>query len=173
MRIMVNVKTIWLLLFLSLFLLGIRDGTGQEASEREKLLEQRKHLSERIETLKREQDFLLFQQGMYASDSKYLVISATARKGQLKYKNRVLKDFRFVSSRRIGMLKPGAATLTKKIESARERQVLIFGNSLILLNKRVPAVTGGKYVPHITLAKKDFISIFYAVERGAKAYILP
>ena len=173
MRSMVNVKTIGLILVLSLFLPGIKDGAGQEKNEREMPLEQRKHLSERVETLRREQDFLLFQQGMYASDSKYLVISATARTGQLKYKNRVLKDFRFASSRRIGMLKPGAVTLTKKIESARERQALIFGSSLILLGKRVPPVPVEQYVPRVTLAKKDFISLFYAVEKGAKAYILP
>src|SRR5512135_3234238 len=87
-------KKIWLLLFFSVFLMGADNG-GQSGEERGKLLEQQKQLSARVKSLKREQDYLLFQSTMYASDSKYLVINISRKSGQLKYKNRILKDFHF------------------------------------------------------------------------------
>ncbi len=77
----------------SLFLMGMEN--GEQGIGEPALVEQQKQLSAKIDTLTQEQDYLLFQKTMYASDSKYLVINITARTGQLKYKNRVLRDFHF------------------------------------------------------------------------------
>lgn len=158
-------------LLMSLLLVSVV--SGQEGGERYKLLEQQKLLSERIETLKREQDFLLFQKTMYGLDSKYLLINMSAKTGQLKYKNRVLKDFRFVSGspRAAAKIKQGPIMLTRRIESARGRNALIFGKSVIL-QARGALSPAGTDAPRLSLSKKDFMAIFYAVEDGARAYIL-
>ena len=166
-----NKHSMTLLLVASLFLLGADNGE-QGTDEQGNLLEQQKQLNARIETLKLEQDYLLFQKTMYASDSKYLVINAKARTGQLKYKNRILKDFHFTSAGKVGMLKQGALTLTKKTEEPKKGKLLIFGTSLALQVKRVPAAQLPAGLPRFLLSKKDFLSIFYAVEVGAKAYLL-
>ncbi len=154
----------------SLFLMGADNGE-QGTDERAKLLEQQKQLNARIETLKQEQDYLLFQKTMYASDSKYLVINITARTGQLKYKNRILKDFHFTSAGHVRMLKQGAVTLTKKTDGTKKRS-LIFGSSFVLLDKRASAAPFEAGIPLLYLSKKDFLSIFYSVESGALSYLI-
>jgi hypothetical protein len=166
-------KAVHLLLLLSLFLAGM-NGNGQESDEREELLVQRNALNEKIETLRREQDFLLFEKALYAADSKYLIINLGSKKGQLKYKNRVLKDFRFTVSANLAenAPKPGALTLTKKREDPRQRHVLIFGKSLVIQWKRPARYPYEANIPRLSLFKRDFQSIFYAVEEGAKAYIV-
>jgi hypothetical protein len=166
-------KAACLLLLLSLFVVG-RDGNGQEQGEHDELLEQQKVLKENIETLRREQDFLLFEKALYATDSKYLIINLGAKKGQLKYKNRVLKDFRFTASANIAKdaLKTGELTLTKKIENPGQRHVLLFGKSLAIQWVRPARSSYTANIPHLSLSKRDFQSIFYAVEEGAKAYIV-
>ena len=162
------------MLMLALFLMGADNGE-QDAEERGKLLEQQKQLSVRVEKLKREQDYLVFQRTMYSSDSKYLIINISKRTGQLKYKNRVLKDFYFkrVSiSDRVHRLTRGALTLTQKIEGARQRKLLVFDKFLVLQGVHAPEVKLEAGIPRYSLSKKDFRSIYYAVEPGAKAYIL-
>ncbi len=146
---------------------------AQDAGEQQLLMERKEQLKVTIETLKRDQDFLIFQQEMRASDSKYLIIKNAAKTGQLRYKNRVLKDFHFSASERQGALKGGGVALSKKIEDARGRQALIFDDALILLGKRISAAPAPAGVPRVLLSKKDFQSVFYAVERGARLYILP
>ena len=166
-------KNKWLLLMLvaSLFLMGM--DSGEEGTDgREKLVEQQKQLNARIETLKQEQDYLLFQKAMYASDSKYLVINIAARTGQLKYKNRILKDFHFTSAGHDNLLKQGAITLTRKREDTKKRRSLIFGSSLVLLDKRTPATRRVPSVPRIYLSRKDFLSVFYSIENGAMSYLM-
>lgn len=166
-----NYQRMILFLAASLFLMGADNGE-RGTDEKAKLLEQQKQLNARIETLKREQDYLLFQKTMYASDSKYVVVNITARTGQLKYKNRILKDFHFASAGRIGKLKRGAVTLTKKIEGTKGRRSLVFGRSLVLLGKRGTAAPLEAGIPRIYLSKKDFLSIFYSVEKGSLLYII-
>lgn len=166
-----NYQRVILLLIASLFLMGADNGE-LGTDEQVKLLEQQKQLNARIETLKQEQDYFLFQKTMYTSDSKYLVINIAARTGQLKYKNRILKDFRFTSAGHISMLKRGAITLTKKIEEPKTRDLLIFGTSLVLQSKQLPAAQLQAGIPRLSLPKKDLMSVFYAVEVGAKAYIM-
>jgi len=161
-----------LMLVLSLFLMGA-DDVEQDGEERGKLLEQQKQLSVRIKTLKREQDYLVFQRAMYASDSKYLIINISAKTGQLKYKNRVLKDFSFKRvSGRVSRFTRGALTLTQKIEGDRQRKLLVFDKALVLQGKNAPVVELEAGIPRFSLSKKDFRSVYYAVEAGAKAYIL-
>jgi hypothetical protein len=160
-----------LLLVASLFLMGA-DNRTQGTDNQAKLLEQQKRLNTKIERLKLEQDYLLFQKMMCASDSKYLVINVRARTGQLKYKNRILRDFHFTSAGHVRMLKQGALTLTRKIEKPKKRNLLIFGTSLVLQGKRIPAIKLQAGIPRFSLSKKDFLSVFYAVEAGAKAYLI-
>ena len=159
------------MLVASLFLMGMDN--GEEGTDGlAKLVEQQKQLKARIETLKQEQDYLLFQKAMYASDSKYLVINIAARTGQLKYKNRILKDFHFTSAGHDNLLKQGAITLTRKIEDTKKRRSLIFGSSLVLLDKQTPATRRDPSVPRIYLSKKDFRSVFYSIENGAMSYLM-
>jgi len=161
-----------ILLFLLLFV-GI-DGNGQEQNERDDLLEQQMALKEKIDTLRREQDFLLFEKALYDTDSRYLIINLGAKKGQLKYKNRVLKDFRFTASANLAedTLKPGTLTLTKKREDPGQKHVLLFGKSLVIQWKRPARSPYAANIPRLSLSKKDLQSIFYAVEEGSKAYIV-
>jgi hypothetical protein len=165
-------KTVWWVLLFSLFLLGADNG-GQNNAKREKLLAQHKQLSKRIETLTREQDYLVFQKAMHASDSKYLVIDIAKRAGQLKYKNRVLMGFHLkrVSGRRS---RPGrgALTLTQKIEGSWKRNLLVFGDSLVLQGRKAPAAKIKKGMPRYSLTRRNFRSVYYAIEPGAKAYVL-
>jgi hypothetical protein len=165
-------KTVWLIILFSLFLMGA-DNSDQDGEERGKLLEQQKLLSVRIEKLKREQDYLIFQRTMYTSDSKYLIINISAKTGQLKYRNRLLKDFPFKRvSGRVGRLSRGALTLTEKIEGNKGRKLLVFGKSLVLQGKNAPATELEAGIPRFSLSKKDFRSVYYAIEPGAKAYIV-
>ena len=166
-------KYLWVIFLVaaSLFLMGADNGE-QGTEEQAKFTEQQKQLNARVEMLKREQDYLLFQKTVYALDSKYLVINITARTGQLKYKNRILKDFRFTSTGPVSLLKQGTITLTKKIEGAKEKRSLIFGKSLALLNKRVSATPLEAGIPRIYLSRKDFLSLYYSLDNGALSYII-
>ncbi len=150
-------------------------GAEEGTEERGKLLEQEGRLTARIESLKQEQDYLLFQKTMYASDSKYLVLHIAARSAQLRYKNRILKDLPLrVVSGRIEALVRGATTLTGKVEDPKERNALVFGSAFLLQGIRPPALRESEpgFV-RFALSKKDFSSLFYAVETGSQAYILP
>ena len=168
---MTNRKAIGALLLIFLFLAGAAGGAGGQ-EDRAQLLARQKQLTAKIEKLTREQDFLLFQKTMCASDSKYLLINAASKTGQLKYRNRVLKDFRFASSAGAGRLKQGMVRVTRKIEESKKRDALLFGDSLVLLGAQAPKEPLARGVPRIRLSKKDFLSVFYAVEIGSLAYVL-
>ncbi len=143
-----------------------------EESDREALQQEQKALAAKIAELQREQDFLVFQKTAAAMDSKYLVLNLTAGAGQLKYKTRVLKDFSFtVPSERKAAVKRGTTVVTMKIDGPK-RYGLIFGNDLILRGKKqLTSLEAG--IPPLSLDKKDLMAIYYALERGALAYILP
>ncbi|HEY6010457.1 MAG TPA: hypothetical protein VIX18_03220, partial [Nitrospirota bacterium] len=107
-----NNRTIGLIIcLLALFLAGADNSGGQAADERTQLRHQRDALRKRVESLRNEQDFLLFQNEMYASDSKYLVINVPAKTGRLMYRNRVLKDFRFGTAKNYPHAMPGQGKL--------------------------------------------------------------
>ncbi len=171
-RIVANLKTGCLFLLFTLFLAGAT-AAEQDGAGREELLERQKELQIRIAALQREQDFLLFQRAMFVSDSKYLIINVKNKSGQLKYKNRILKDFSFASAVRVGALKQGPLALTEKMEGNRGRHALLFGKSLLLIGKHPPSARLEAGIPRISLSKRDFLAIFYALENGAKAYVMP
>jgi hypothetical protein len=165
-------KLLWMIV-LSSFLLGANAGAAQEQDERAALQKQQQALQEQVATLKREQDFLLFRKAMYASDSKYLVLNSSGKTGQLMYKNRVLKDFRFIPSRNFpNAVQPGMLVLTKKSEGKTDRHALIFGTALIIQWKRAVVPKKEARIPCIALTKKEMLSLFSAIEEGATAYIV-
>src|SRR5512143_3907319 len=99
---------VFLILLSSILLLGAGKGDPVR-DERTALRAERRALLQKVEKLKREQDYLLFQKTMYENDSKYLVIDIREKKGHLRYRNRVLKDFKFQTSKNflVRSLKPG------------------------------------------------------------------
>ncbi len=161
-----------LLTVTALFLMGADRG-GEGTDDQARLRDQQKRLRQQVEVLKRDQNFLLFQKEMYAVDSKYLIIDMATKKGQLKYKNRVLKDFTVTLASRAGRPSPGAVELTNKLEGATGRNALVFGTSFVLRIKRAPPARREAGIPLLLLSKKDFMPLYYAVDIGAKAYILP
>lgn len=168
-------KSIWLPAFIFLIFSGM-DGNAQETDERRQLAEQQKRLSEKIESLKREQDLLLFRKEFYSADSKYLVLNIPAGKGELRYKNRLLKSFSFALSSKARLLAVpvGAAAVTKKVEGRGKRYEIMFGRSFIMQVKPINAVPSPKdrTSPRLFVSRKDLQSIFYATEEGSKAYVL-
>ena len=147
---------------------------AQDAEERQQLLERRDRLQANIETLKREQDFLLFQKEMYASDSKYLLLDLSAGTSELKYRNRTIGNFTVSSSRPAhGSPPSGAVVLTAKKEKEGKLRTLIFGNALVLQVKQKDGSErkdGG--ILRFSLLRRDMASLFYALDPGSRAYIV-
>ena len=168
-----NRIVVYFLLLVSIFLTGATGGSpGRD--EQAALREERRALNRRIENLKREQDYLLFQKTMYENDSKYLVIDIGKKTGHLRYRNRVLKDFKFQTSKNfpVRSLKPGMLTLTEKIEGKRDRHTLVFGKSFTVRWKLSAIPKQQTNVPALILARKDLLSVYFAVENGALAYVV-
>lgn len=164
-------KHIWLVLLLASFL-PASNGYGQEADERHRLLERQKQLQARIGDLKREQEHLLFRKQMYESDSKYLVLDLSAGRGELRYRNRVLRNFAF-SPARPHALPSGALVLTAKEEQEGKKRTLLFGNTLAIGTKQKTG--GGRKggpVLRLFLLRKDITSLYYALDAGSRAFIL-
>ena len=162
-----------LVIVLTPFLIAA-DGGDAVRDERASLEAMRSSLRQKISSLKHEQDFLLFQKTMYAADSKYLVIDVKHRTAQLKYKNRLLKDMHFTPSKKFPGrgLRQGMLVLTEKVEGKKDRDTLVFGKSLVVQWKQSIVPPQEKGLPSITLLKKELLSVYYAVEEGAPAYIL-
>jgi uncharacterized protein involved in type VI secretion and phage assembly len=168
-----NSITVAMCFLFSFFLLGA-DGADPARDERASLEAERSTLQAKVARLEQEQNFLLFQKVMYSADSKYLLIDVLHHTAQLKYKNRILKDIRFKSSKNFpGQgLRSGMLVLTKKEEGTKGRNSLIFGTSLIVQWKRAVVTQQEAAIPTIILAKKEMQSIYAATEEGAVAYIL-
>jgi hypothetical protein len=166
-------KAMVLLLMLSFFLMGADNGT-ESGGERDALLARQKTLCVRIDALRSEQDYLLFQKAMYAADSKYLVLHLTEKRGQLWYKNRLLNDFYFTLSENVPdcALKQGMLVLTKKDERKGDRDELVFGKTLVIKQGRAAVPPRDAGIAFLFLPKKVMASIFFAVEEGALAYVV-
>ncbi len=167
-------KRLLLIVALTPFLLAAADNGQSARNERASLEAMRSTLRQKISSLRREQDFLLFQKTMYAVDSKYLIIDVKHRTAQLKYKNRLLKDMHFTPSKKFPGrgLRQGMLVLTKKVEGKKDRDALVFGKSLVVQWKQSMVPPQEKGLPSITLLKKELLSVYYAVEEGAPAYLL-
>jgi len=150
------------------------DGGSAITDDQATIQAQQKSLQDRIESLKREQDLLLFQKAMYSTDSKYLLLDTKLKKGQLKYKNRVLKEFTYLTSQNFPgeRLKTGKFVLTKKQEGKRDRHALVFGNALVIQWKRATVSPQEADIPFISLTKKEMLSIYFALEEGAMLYVV-
>ncbi len=161
-----------LVLISAAFLMGADAGTPEQG-ELDALRTRQAALQARIEALKHEQDYLLFQGAMYQTDSKYLVMNISARTGRLMYKNRVLKEFTFRLPKdfRSESLPPGMVLLTKKMEDKKERRTLVFGTAFLLHGKGTAVPRLPQDVAGISVAKKDLSSLYYALEEGATAYL--
>ncbi len=158
------------MLFVLLLLTGFTIGGGSD-DERSSLLQQEKELKVRIETLMRDQEYLRFQKVMQALDSKYLLLDFKGEIGQLRYKNRILKHFSFKTGKP-AVRQEGIITVTERVEGIKGRHAIVFGSSLILHGKRTPSEKLDPAIPRISLAQKDFLSVYYALEKGSQAYIL-
>ncbi len=161
--------TACLLLVLSVFLMGM-DGTGMDAAGQDGLAARQRELQSRIETLRSEQDLLLFQKHVSTLDSRYVVLDLTRGRGQLKYRSRVFLDFTFkpLPKRVIRTVPRGVRVLTGKIEGPDGRFALLFGQTFALRTKR----TAGRGAPQVIVPQKEMRSIFFALEEGSIAYIL-
>jgi hypothetical protein len=150
------------------------DAQPQEADGRQRLVERKARLQDRIEELKREQDYLLFQKQMYASDSKYLLLDLAAGRGELRYRDRILKNFTFFVFR-AGARKPprGVLTLTAKKETEGRKRTLMFGAALVIETKqKTESRRKGGAALRLALLRKDMASLFYALDAGSLAYII-
>jgi hypothetical protein len=158
---------------LSIFILGANAGAVTQ-DDRATLEAQQQTLTKKVAMLKQEQDYLVFQKQMYAADSKYLVINLAKKNGQLKYKNRVLKNFAFSVPRKnlARSTQPGMLVLTTKTADAKDRFTLRFGSSFALQWKRDEVVKSVAGVPVLSLEEKEMLTIFLAVEEGALAYVI-
>lgn len=173
MRNIVKHRAVYLLLALVVFLMGADKGNAVQ-DERTALRAERRALLQKVEKLKREQDYLLFQKTMYENDSKYLIIDIRKKTGHLKYRNRVLKDFQFQTSKNfpVRSLKPGMLALTEKIEGKKDRHSLVFGKSFTVRWKLSTIPKQQADIPSLTLARKDLLSVYFAFENGALAYVV-
>jgi len=149
-------------------------GQPQGPGEQALLEEQQKQLQKKRATLKQEQDFLQFQKEVYVSDSKYLLLDFVKEAGQLKYKNRVLKSFKFTPSFKLSSqtIRPGAVTLTKKIQTSGGWRSLTFGAALVIQMKSKAARREDRRVPRLIVSRSDMASLFYALEEGSIAYVV-
>lgn len=165
-----TIKNTFLVIVLLSFAFAAK-GNAQETDERQQLIERQKQLDARIAKLRSEQDFLLFEKQMEESDSKYLLLDLSAGSGTLKYRSRILKNFSFspVRSRRPP---PGPVVLTAKEEQQGSRRRLIFGTALVLETKQKGGRRGDA-ARRLALLRRDMASLFYALDVGSPAYILP
>lgn len=163
--------TAGLLLVLSVFLMGM-DGIATSDVGQNGLADRKRELQARIETLKSEQDLLLFQKQLSAMDSRYLVLDLARGLGQLKYRSRVFLDFTFrpLPKRVIRTVPRGMRALTKKIEGTDGRFALVFGPTFVLRTESASAP--GRGVPQLIVLPREMRSIFFALEEGSLVYIL-
>ena len=160
------------LLLLSVLLVGM-DNTVPEADERRRLEEQQSRISSQIEALKEEQGYLSFQRSIAGSDSKYLLLDLSTGSGTLKYRNRVLRTFRFtLVSAQEDQLKRGRYVLTGKSDGPVTKMSLTFQDSFVIHGKWYSGKGAGKKrLAGLVVRGRDLAAIYYAVEQGSMLYI--
>jgi hypothetical protein len=148
------------------------DGIGTSGAENDGLAARQRELQARVETLRSEQDLLLFQKQFSTMDSRYLVLDLARGRGQLKYRSRVFLDFTFKPLPKgvVRTVPRGVGVLTKKIEGSDGRFALVFGPTFALRTKSATAPSRG--VAQIIVPPREMRSLFFALEAGSIAYIL-
>lgn len=154
-------------------------GHGQAGGEEQQLLRREREVLARVKMLKREQNILLAQKALAAADSKYLVLDLRGGKGQLKYRNRILRSFEFPGIARSASGASlsgsgGTVTLAGKIDGASRKRQLIFNDQLMVIRSKHMNVPKGNRKPaiHVEIPTKDLNAIFFALELGSVAIIL-
>jgi hypothetical protein len=161
-----------LLIVLSFLLMGM-DGPPRENDELRQLEEKRAQLTARIDALKKEQDFLLFQRSIAGSDSKYLLIDLSARTGTLKYRNRVLRTFGFtVSSPGHRQIRKGRHILASKSDGSAKKRELVVADAFLIRGKAHSGRSAdGKSMASLIIGQKDLAALFFAVDQGTMLFI--
>jgi len=171
-RIGLREKSSLALILLSFLLLGM-DGSERENDELRRLGEKQAQLTTRIEALKEEQDFLLFQRSIAGSDSKYLLLDISAGAGTLNYRNRILRTFGFsLSASKPHQLRRGQYIITGKTDGSPGKRALVFRDAFVIHGKGYLGSTSDeKKLPGIVIGRRDLAAIFYAVDSGTMLYI--
>jgi hypothetical protein len=175
MGIMVREKRGLAVILLSFLLMGM-DGPPRESGDKRQLEERQAQLADRIEALKRDQEFLLFQRSLATIDSKYLILDLRAGKGMLKYRGRILRNFNFplMGKPLPAGRKQGVVTLTGKLDGSPVKRQLVFTDPLLIIGSKHVSTGKAKSKKgiRIILGTKDLSAIFYTLEMGSLAYIL-
>jgi hypothetical protein len=163
---------LWSIALIASLLMGM-DNAVPADDERRQLAEKQEQLARRIETLQKEQEFLLFQKSFFGSDSKYLVLDLSAGAGTLKYRNRTLRTFTVAIPASLKRsLREGRYILTGKTDGAAAKRSLVFQDAFVIHGKGISEATaGGKRLPGMVIGKKDLAALFFAVDAGAMLYI--
>jgi hypothetical protein len=169
---MIGKYTLPTIAILSFLLMGM-DNAPRDAADRKQLEETQKRLASRIEVLKREQDFLLFQRSFAGSDSKYLILDLSARMGTLKYRNRILRTFDLsITSPGHRQIRKGRHVIAFKIDgSSKKRSLIIEDEFLIHGTAYSGRPKGGSGMPSLVIGRKDLAALFFAVDKGTLLFI--
>jgi len=168
-----KITQMFFLILFSFLLMGM-DGPPRGDDELRMIEEKRAQLTVRVEALKDEQDFLLFQRAIAGSDSKYLLLDLSAGTGTLKYRNRILRTFGFtVSAARPNQLRKGRYSITRKSDGAPGKMSLAVQDIFIIHGKAYSGRQAGENgLPGVIVGRKDLAAIYYAVEQGSMLYIV-
>ncbi len=93
-QLMILSKPLLWLLLIALTASGCN--SERRAEELERLRQERQALLSRLETLKDEHKFLMFEKEIYATDRRYLVLDTRSGAGSLRISGRVLREFSMV-----------------------------------------------------------------------------
>jgi len=164
------------LLCLLVTLAAAGSGPAQESEEYAALAGKEQRLRAQLEHLREQQQYLLFEKALHASDSKYVLLNIRSGKGTLNYRNRILKSFSFVlkPSSRSPKPRSGPLLLSGKKEGRPRQRQLVFGNQvLVLRSAKSGAIAGMSSRSHqVSIGTKDLAAIFYALDNGSYLYII-
>lgn len=161
-----------LILSSAIMLMGM-DSAAPEADERTRLLEREAQLTARKASLRKEQEYLVFQKALMGSDSKYLVLDLAAGKGKLLYRNRTLRTFdAAIPASLRKALQAGRYFVTSKSEGTPKERALIFQDAFAFRGKGFEGMRAGEMrLPVMTLARRDMAAIVYTLDIGSMLYI--
>ncbi len=151
--------------------------TDPAGEERQSLILREHKLRERIDELRFEEDLLIKQKALLASDSKYVLLDLKKRKGTLKYRNRILRTFDFDTRKAGGKrMKPGIYTVSEKTDGSSKKRQLLFSNPPLVIARKpktsVPTDKPGKGSPLVLLKTKDMDALFFVLEPGSQVLLL-